>query len=170
MEGQKFANFAADFDAKKFTLPILLVEQIASSDEHDAVFKTTQSNREASLLSVNGRQTGTQPLENATVFSFHHFEKSMQTGISVGRATLNKICLPDTAVSKMHASFKLNPEKKWQIVDVESENNTRVNGKIIETGKAVNLKDGDGLTFADTYHCTFFTSEGFQKYLDSLRR
>lgn len=169
MEIQKFAEFASRFNVAHYNLPILLVEQIASSEAKDVVFKTAPSDRDAALLSVKGRQKGEKPLDNAFIVNFQQFEKSIHTGISVGRANSNKIVLQDNSISKMHASFKLNIKNEWVVVDVESENQTRHNGKIIESNKPVVLKNEDGITFADVYHCTFFLPAGFKTYIESMR-
>lgn len=169
MEFQTFKDFAAKFNISQHSLPILLVEQISATGTQEAVFKTGPASRETSLLTVSGRQLGTRPVENAMALSFHQFERFIHTGVSVGRAKTNKICLPDNAVSKMHATFKLNHKNEWVVVDVESENKTRVNGKFIEANKPVVLNNGDGISFADIYHCTFFLPAGFKAYLNSVR-
>lgn len=168
MEGEKFTHFARKYIPGQHTLPLLLVEQLASSDTEDKVFRTVQSSKAAIMLVKEGRKLGGRPLDNAVVYDFHLFEKSMRTGISVGRTTNNKICLPDNSISKMHASLKFTVEDRWTVVDVESENGTRVNGKPIEQKKPVVLANGDGITLGDTFHCTFFLPDGFKAYLDSL--
>ena len=168
MEGIKFREFVSQFDLSTTTGPILLVEQIAESNSEEVVFKTIPTSRDMYLLSTQGRKMGTKPLKNALIFQFQHLAKSMFTSISVGRATTNKICLPDNAVSKMHISFKRNEEDDWVLIDANSENGTRVNGSAIKPNQRFILSNGTGITLADTYHCTFFTPQGFNEYLESL--
>ena len=170
MELEKFDDFAARFNLDLHPMPVLLIEQIASSQSSDMVFKTTSTNKAAISLSMKGRALATRPIENSKICSFQNFEKLARTGISVGRVANNKIHLPDNAISKMHASFKLNLAGQWQLVDVESENGTIINGTPIVSNNPTILNNGDGISFADTYHCTFFTSEGFKAYLASIGR
>jgi hypothetical protein len=170
MKSQKFEEFAATFDLATSKFPILLVEQITSSESEDKVFKTVPSTRASISVVSQGRKLGAKPMENAFVFDFRYFEKAARVGISAGRADMNKVCLPDNAVSKMHASFKWNAQGKWELVDVDSTNSTRVNGKQVAANKSTVLQNGDGITFADTYHCTFFLPDGFKAYLQSLSR
>ena len=170
MELENFDNFAARFNPDLHPMPLLLIEQVGSSDSTDPVFKTISTSRALISLSTKGRTLGTKPLENARVCSFQNFEKAARIGISLGRVANNKICLPDNAISKMHASFKLNLSGQWQIIDVESENGSTINGSPIEANKPKLINNGDGICFADTYHCTFFTAEGFKEYLASIGR
>lgn len=167
MKAEKFEEFTAHFNVAQYPLPLLLAEKIGQT-EPDNVFKTVPVNKSAVTLSFQGRKPGTRPLDNAVVFNFQLFEKSARIGISVGRVDNCKVCLPDSAVSKMHASFKLNAQGAWELADVDSTNNTRINGLEISSNKAITLKNSDGITFADVYHCTFFTPEGFQSYLKSI--
>ena len=169
METKNFKEFAARFDVSQHSQPLFLIEQITTSESEEAVFKTVPSQRSALLLTTQGRQPGTLPVENAKIVDFQQFGSSVRTGLSIGRATTNKICLADNAISKMHASIKFNIKEEWQIVDVESENGTRINGKPIDANKIIVLNTGDGITFADTFHCTFFTPEGFQSYINTIK-
>lgn len=169
MKPQKFAEFVSQFNPSQHTMPILLIEQVASSESQEKVFKTVPSPRAPMALVTQGRKAGSKPLDNAMAIAFQQFEKAARTGISLGRVETNKICLPDNAISKMHASFKLNRDERWEIVDVDSANSTRLNGKQIPSNSSTVLKEGDGITFADTFHCTFFTPAGFKAYVDSLK-
>jgi hypothetical protein len=168
MKAQKFEEFVSSFNAATAKFPILLAEQLVSSPSEEKVFKTLPTGRASMMLTMQGRQPGTKPLAHAMVFDFQAFEKSARVGISVGRTETSKICLPDNAISKMHASFKMNSSEQWELVDVESANSTRVNGKMAAPNKNVPLNNGDGITFADTYHCTFFLATGFKTYLSSI--
>ena len=137
---EKFKDFASKFSVTQYTYPILLVEQFSNSDSANSVFKTVPQKKNDLMLASQGRQLGNKPLDNAAIFNFGEVAKSAHTSISVGRVNNSKICLPDNSISKMHASFKLNISGEWQIIDVESENGTWVNGKNLNTINRLVLK------------------------------
>jgi hypothetical protein len=80
--------------------------------------------------------------------------------ISVGRARICDIVIRHASVSKLHAHFRRTGPDRWELVDLGSQNGTRVRGQLLEPHKpeavapdvplqfgtfAVKLVDGGGL-------------------------
>jgi diguanylate cyclase (GGDEF)-like protein len=64
-----------------------------------------------------------------------------ENAVSVGRSSLNKIQLDEASVSRRHAKI-LRAEDRYYIEDLKSRNGTWVNGRVIESGKRVQVKEG----------------------------
>jgi pSer/pThr/pTyr-binding forkhead associated (FHA) protein len=63
----------------------------------------------------------------------------VETAVTIGRDNGNSVQLPDTKVSKFHATVR--PEEgQWVIEDLGSTNGTRVNGNVV---KIATLANGD---------------------------
>src|SRR5690349_24952662 len=67
-------------------------------------------------------------------------------GVSLGRDPSNRICLPDSAVSRCHCSVKVESEK-FTIIDLDSSNGTAVNGVPI---KQRELQAGDEIRIGNS--------------------
>jgi pSer/pThr/pTyr-binding forkhead associated (FHA) protein len=68
---------------------------------------------------------------------------------AVGRGAENDIAVDDASVSKMHAAFVLNSDKKLMVADTGSTNGTFINNSRIAYGKAFVVNDGDIVKFGN---------------------
>lgn len=66
---------------------------------------------------------------------------------SVGRTKNNDLWIDDPSVSKIHAAFVLNQNKKLMVADTGSTNGTFVGGQRISYGKAFPVNNGEKLKF-----------------------
>jgi pSer/pThr/pTyr-binding forkhead associated (FHA) protein len=66
---------------------------------------------------------------------------------SIGRTKNNDLSIDDPSVSKIHASFVLNPKKRLMVADTGSTNGTFISGQRIPYGKAMLVNDGEKLEF-----------------------
>ncbi|KAK9822473.1 hypothetical protein WJX81_007006 [Elliptochloris bilobata] len=66
--------------------------------------------------------------------------------VTVGRTSKSKVHIKDAAVSEKHATLAWE-RARWVLRDVGSSNGTAVNGKRVQEGEAVVLKDGDVVLF-----------------------
>lgn len=66
--------------------------------------------------------------------------------VSVGRARNCDVVMRDPSVSKLHAHFRIGGPK-LELVDIDSQNGTRVNGKPIPPHQPVVVSFGDSIWF-----------------------
>ncbi|HEY2746090.1 MAG TPA: FHA domain-containing protein [Polyangia bacterium] len=66
--------------------------------------------------------------------------------VSVGRARNCDIVMRDPSVSKLHAHFRISGPK-LELVDIDSQNGTRVNGKPLAPHQPAPVAPGDTLLF-----------------------
>jgi hypothetical protein len=62
--------------------------------------------------------------------------------VSIGRARNCDVVMRDPSVSKLHAHFRVG-QGKLEIVDNDSQNGTRVNGRSLPANEAVGVEVGD---------------------------
>jgi hypothetical protein len=67
--------------------------------------------------------------------------------ISVGRARNCDVVMRDRSVSKLHAHFRVREEGKLDLVDLESQNGTRVNGRVLAANAGEWVTAGDTILF-----------------------
>lgn len=67
--------------------------------------------------------------------------------ISVGRARNCDVVLRDGSVSKLHAHFYVEADGAFDLVDLESQNGTRVNGRTLAPHQRERVLLGDELEF-----------------------
>ena len=67
--------------------------------------------------------------------------------ISVGRARNCDVVMRDPSVSKLHAHFRLREGGKLDLVDLESQNGTRVNGRALQANSPEWVGAGDTIMF-----------------------
>jgi hypothetical protein len=65
--------------------------------------------------------------------------------VSVGRARNCDIVMRDPSVSKLHAHFRLG--EKLELVDIDSQNGTRINGKAVPPHQPQTVSTGDDILF-----------------------
>jgi hypothetical protein len=65
--------------------------------------------------------------------------------VSVGRARNCDIVMRDPSVSKLHAHFRLG--EKLELVDIDSQNGTRINGNLVPPHQPQNVASGDDILF-----------------------
>lgn len=68
---------------------------------------------------------------------------------AVGRSPENELRIDDASVSKMHAAFVFNSERRLLVADTGSTNGTFVNGQRIAYGQAQPVADGDTVRFGN---------------------
>ena len=66
----------------------------------------------------------------------------LQTSVVIGRGQGTDLLLPDVSVSRQHARVEESPDNGHRIIDMESQNGTKVNGKRVTDHP---LSDGDEL-------------------------
>jgi hypothetical protein len=119
----------------------LLVTARMSGDEDEAGFNTivaepfrgksrSGSSRQMSILPVKKAQGNPYP-----------------DRVSVGRARNCDVAIRDPSVSKLHAHFKLREGGGYDLVDLDSQNGTCVNGKPIAPNRGEPVSSGDVLLF-----------------------
>lgn len=69
--------------------------------------------------------------------------------ISVGRARNCDLVLRDLSVSKLHAHFKTRDNGKFDLVDLDSQNGTFVNGNQLTPNKPESVWPGDTVSFGN---------------------
>ena len=66
--------------------------------------------------------------------------------VSVGRARNCDIVMRDPSISKLHAHFRLSGPK-LELVDIDSQNGTRVNGRALAPHQPAQVSNGDTVLF-----------------------
>lgn len=84
--------------------------------------------------------------------------------ISVGRAKNCDIILRDQTVSKHHAYFRVTGPGAAEIVDMSSQNTTRVNGAPAPPGQPHKVEPGDTITFGGVA-CLFLDATALYRML-----
>jgi hypothetical protein len=84
--------------------------------------------------------------------------------ISVGRAMNCDIILRDSTVSKHHAYFQVLDASSAEVVDTDSHNTTRVNGKPIAPRVATRVVTGDTISFGGVV-CLFLDAHALHRML-----
>lgn len=90
-----------------------------------------------------------------------------QDMVIVGRSPMADICIPLPTVSKIHAFFTPGAEA-WTITHHGSTNGVVVNGKRIEGGEAIVLRDGDRLGLGPSVNAWFYSAAALYPILRSL--
>lgn len=68
--------------------------------------------------------------------------------VSVGRARNCDVVMRDPSVSKLHAHFRVGPGK-LELVDIDSQNGTRVNGRPLAPHQPAVVEAGDVILFGN---------------------
>ena len=102
-----------------------------------------------SLFVVRGRDQG------------RHFQLS-QSILRVGREGGSDIQLYDSEASRMHAEVRVMEDGKWELLDLNSSNGTRINGTLV---KRHTLQSGDRVEIGDTL--MIFTGAGQPSAMDA---
>lgn len=84
---------------------------------------------------------------------------------TIGRVAKNDLVIPDYAISQLHAQIRLQ-EGQYILNDCSSTNGTKLNGKQLEPGEELVVKDMDRLDFG-RYEFRFYKPKTFT---DKLRR
>jgi pSer/pThr/pTyr-binding forkhead associated (FHA) protein len=96
---------------------------------------------------------GTLKLQQESVVDFDVLEVSKAPGnpypdrISVGRARNCDLVLRDPSVSKLHAHLRLRDDGHLDVIDLGSQNGTRVNGRTLLANEPEWVTPGDSLMF-----------------------
>lgn len=69
--------------------------------------------------------------------------------VTVGSNFQNEMVIPDSSISRYHASIKIDPKKRVYIVDNGSTNGTKVNGIKITPHQPVQIKKGHNIMLGD---------------------
>jgi hypothetical protein len=89
--------------------------------------------------------------------------------INVGRASANDVTLTDIQVSKFHASFDIDDDGSWSVVDGPSTNGTFLNGLRLPLSGNTPIESMDTLMFSLSLNAAFFSPEDFYHFLRSRR-
>jgi hypothetical protein len=130
--------------------PVLLRKHPVKSVDHDWTFKTqTMPPRTLPAAKLEGLEGVTIPDEMGQI-EVLTVGKSLQNPwadrITVGRARNNDVVLADASVSKLHGHFSPQPDGQLSFVDLGSSNGSRINGRVLASGRPELLKTGDQLT------------------------
>lgn len=88
--------------------------------------------------------------------------------LRLGRSEENQVVISDETVSARHARlFQVRTSGAIFIEDLDSTNGSTLNGKPLLPERAVELTDGDVLSFGDTFF-VFYTPPGFYRALRRL--
>ena len=87
------------------------------------------------------------------VFLIRKIHQTFPSMITIGRTKANDVVIPDVAISKFHAFFRL-VDKHYELADAGSQNGTRVAQGILERklapkGPALRVRSGDVIHFAE---------------------
>lgn len=89
---------------------------------------------------------------------------ALRTHVRIGRAPDNDVVVDDLLVSRLHAEMTLRGDGTWELVDLESDNGTFVNGRRIDR------KVLDALDVVTLGHHAFrLTEAGLEQYVDEGR-
>lgn len=123
-----------------FTNPLLVMSEV-SPESQPAGFRTV-----AASPAAHRRPTPREPgLEIFQVAKAPHNPYSDQ--ICVGRTRNCDVVLRHRSVSKLHAHFVRDAAGKLQLVDDDSQNGTKVNGKALAPGVPQVVTTGDVIQF-----------------------
>lgn len=86
-----------------------------------------------------------QDLDGACKGSAASFELT-KVHLSIGRGEQNDICIPQTTISKHHATIEYT-NLAYYLTDLKSTNGTRINGEPLNSHEPVRLKNGDRISF-----------------------
>ena len=89
---------------------------------------------------------------------------ALRTHVRLGRATDNDLLVDDLLVSRHHAEMTHRRDGTWELVDLESDNGTFVNGRRIERRV---LEPLDVVTLG--HHAFRLTEAGLEEYVDEGR-
>ncbi len=94
-------------------------------------------------------------------------KRGARVALTIGRSRACDVFVPDTSVSKHHATLTANrTQGEWTIVDMDSRNGTYVDGTRIVAGKAVAVWPGARLGFGAALF--LFVDPGTLRQLASL--
>lgn len=87
----------------------------------------------------------------------------------LGRTQDRDFTINHPTISKRHAYFLLDEKKgSYKLGDAGSTNGTSINGRSVEAGDPVFVRDGSVITFGECDYL-FFSPAGFAKLLQQLR-
>ena len=89
--------------------------------------------------------------------------------ITVGRATVQDVCIAKPSVSKFHACITRFPNNGWRITDQRAANGTFVDGKKLAAGGSAALADGTHVGFGPGVEALFYTPAGLHAVLERFR-
>jgi hypothetical protein len=126
-----------------------------SAEEPGDISPKTESQTAETLVIEIRKQTGSGP----------------SNMICVGRAANNDIVFADKTVSKLHAYFlRAAAEDAYEIVDADSTNGTRVNGRRLIAYRNQPLLNRDRIQFGPSVEVMYLTPDGFYAMLQQLQR
>ncbi|MBN2495672.1 MAG: FHA domain-containing protein [Deltaproteobacteria bacterium] len=93
---------------------------------------------------------------------------SFPSKMLVGRSQNRDLAIEHSTVSKRHAFIVLDEEKNaWKLGDSGSTNGTFLNGRTVDSGEPVYIRDGNIVSFGDCDYL-FYSPEGFAAMLERL--
>jgi len=142
------------------TAPVMGVNQASTSDWNDVMqYNTDVVDVEQIPTRSVGRLTGSK------IVPILKSDRNPFSGqISVGRAKNCDIILRDQTVSKHHAYFRVLGPTSAEIVDMSSQNTTRVNGAPATPGQPQVVHSGDTITFGGVA-CLFLDADSLYRML-----
>jgi hypothetical protein len=88
--------------------------------------------------------------------------------LTVGRATIQDVCIPLLSVSKFHVCLTRDPNG-WKLTDQRAANGTFVDGRKLDPGGSAALQNGSRVDFGPEAKAVFLTPEGLSELVASRR-
>ena len=162
---QALTESGEDAFASNFTYPFLLYPEKHGQGDFQS-YHTRMANRgDASSLAGAGK-----PISDYRVLAPEYDEgKQVPSKLLVGRSEDRALTIDHSTVSKRHAFIALDSESGlFRLGDAGSTNGTFLNGKCVDSGEPVFIRDGNVVSFGDCDYL-FFTPDGFLELLKRLR-
>ena len=148
---------------------VLTFGRLAGGDSHTGLTRTEGVSRDMARLVAEASLDSMRKLGNlsrTTVLELR--PKAGEERVTLGRAHENDVIIPQSTVSKFHATFIQLEDGRWSLQDLGSRNGTLLNGHRLRADwPAATLEDGDHLTFGSV-PTTFWSSAAFRRLLANL--
>jgi hypothetical protein len=144
---------------KQIMVPVLVWASVAKTDSKIDPFVTHA-----------GDQKRSPTVQDPVCFTLEKAgsrANAFTMGITVGRTENNDIPINDPSVSRFHAYFQQDPNRRWKVADAESRNGTFLGAKRLAPNVGSYLGDKDEIKFGDVV-VTFLEPASFFQYLITL--
>ena len=148
-----------------------LVEKSQNILDRNAIFQySTQRIEDRNILTQpGGNYVIAQVLELRVIEIKKKNDNNQPHSIAIGRSANNDIVLYNKMISKQHACLNVSDDgEDIYIFDLQSTNNTFLNNKELEPGKAYKLKNNDEISFGPETTVMYLSTKSFYQFLSTL--
>jgi pSer/pThr/pTyr-binding forkhead associated (FHA) protein len=117
----------------------------------------------------NPQKVITQNAKNSHVFFLEKTRNNMTSGIAIGRDATNDLVIDVPTVSKSHCVLVKPHGSPWYLIDCNSSNGTKIDGKLVAGGKPHLLRDNSKITFANEIDAKFHMPGGLWTLINQCR-